>query len=341
VVTTTAGTAQTSYGYTSEYYGDYNQLLYLRARHYAPGMGRFLTRDTWGGDYNRPLSLNRWNYSSANPINYTDPSGKERCWVGEYNYSGRADFAEKYVDRTGLGYPIRDHLNTYTAAGIGVQCYGTDIPDPRRPWDYNYSGFGAAQITNKEASTPYGNPIYQLNWLGKIVYENGKPKVRDYGLRCYIFKGYDCVCENFENLPEGYQLEPVHDQSEKTWAVEYMRRRIKLVTDLCVNCTSTDKYIAAALAQNGPGFNLQNMMDLTRPGTRIRKDEPTLWGNLRVEGFVTVDWGKYFLQPGNADDTQFQLTLFDGVIRELQKRDWYISDVEFPIVDYLKSIGDN
>jgi RHS repeat-associated protein len=58
-----------------EYTGDYNELVYLRARMYAPGVGRFLTRDTWGGDYNRPLSLNRWKYVEGNPVNRTDPSG--------------------------------------------------------------------------------------------------------------------------------------------------------------------------------------------------------------------------------------------------------------------------
>ena len=35
-----------------------------------------MTRDTWQGDYNRPLSLNRWLYGYGNPIKYTDPSGK-------------------------------------------------------------------------------------------------------------------------------------------------------------------------------------------------------------------------------------------------------------------------
>ena len=42
---------------------------------YSPLTGRFLTRDSWQGDYNRPLSLNRWNYGLDNPSRYTDPSG--------------------------------------------------------------------------------------------------------------------------------------------------------------------------------------------------------------------------------------------------------------------------
>jgi hypothetical protein len=38
-------------------------------------MGRFLTKDTWDGNYISPLTLNRWNYTNSNPINWIDPSG--------------------------------------------------------------------------------------------------------------------------------------------------------------------------------------------------------------------------------------------------------------------------
>jgi len=56
-------------------------LIYLRARYYAPGDGRFISRDSWDGDYNRPLSLNRWNYVEGNPVNFVDPLGNKtlRC----------------------------------------------------------------------------------------------------------------------------------------------------------------------------------------------------------------------------------------------------------------------
>jgi RHS repeat-associated protein len=68
----------------SAYSGDYNELVYLRARFYAPGMGRFLTKDSWTGDYNRPMSFNRWMYVEGNPINLTDPSGRTPAENGNY-----------------------------------------------------------------------------------------------------------------------------------------------------------------------------------------------------------------------------------------------------------------
>ncbi len=69
-----AGSGATSYGFTNEWM-DATGLVYLRARYYAPWQGRFLSRDAWDGDYNQPLTLNKWLYVSANPINFTDPMG--------------------------------------------------------------------------------------------------------------------------------------------------------------------------------------------------------------------------------------------------------------------------
>jgi RHS repeat-associated protein len=68
------GDAVTSYGFTGEM-RDPSGLIFLRARYLNPSVGRFVTRDTWGGIYRDPLSLNRWMYSSGNPVTYVDPSG--------------------------------------------------------------------------------------------------------------------------------------------------------------------------------------------------------------------------------------------------------------------------
>ena len=54
--------------------------------------------------------------------------------------------------------------------------------------------------------------------------------------------------------PETGELEPMGDPYDPKWAVEYMRRRIQLVLEKCNNneCLPTDRYIAAALAQEAP-----------------------------------------------------------------------------------------
>lgn len=47
-------------------------LIYLRARHYDPALGRFLSED-------RVPSINRYPYAFSNPVNYTDPTGLWPC----------------------------------------------------------------------------------------------------------------------------------------------------------------------------------------------------------------------------------------------------------------------
>ena len=71
--------------------------------------------------------------------------------------------------------------------------------------------------------------------------ENGKPIIRGFGLCTgnYDFRPFD-----------------------EDWAAEYMKRRIQMVVDKCKDsfCKDRDKYIVAALAQNGPGFTVDNMV---------------------------------------------------------------------------------
>jgi hypothetical protein len=50
-------------------------LVNLRARIYDPSLGRFLSRDVWGGNNTQPMSYNDWLYGYANPIIWTDPTG--------------------------------------------------------------------------------------------------------------------------------------------------------------------------------------------------------------------------------------------------------------------------
>ncbi len=68
-------TRQTMYGFTGEPQDANTNLVYLRSRFYSADMGRFMSRDTWDGDANKPISFNRWAYVYANPINLLDPSG--------------------------------------------------------------------------------------------------------------------------------------------------------------------------------------------------------------------------------------------------------------------------
>ena len=71
-------------------------LIYMNARFYLPGVGRFASADTIVPDPANPQAYNRYSYVNNNPLGYSDPSGHvaeeaengsnycpiEECWAG-------------------------------------------------------------------------------------------------------------------------------------------------------------------------------------------------------------------------------------------------------------------
>jgi len=69
------GSTPNSYLYHSEQYDFDLHLYYQRARWYNPLSGRFLSRDTYAGEIDEPLTLHKYLYANADPVSHTDPSG--------------------------------------------------------------------------------------------------------------------------------------------------------------------------------------------------------------------------------------------------------------------------
>ena len=66
------------YRYCGEYYDKETEEVYLRARYYEPGVGRFITRDTYTGESDEPLSLHLYTYCANDGVNYVDCDGNAR-----------------------------------------------------------------------------------------------------------------------------------------------------------------------------------------------------------------------------------------------------------------------
>ena len=81
----------------------------MRSRFLSPETGRFLTKDTWQGDYNRPASLNKWNYVESNSVNYTDPSG----FIRQGPEAQRADNIRSRLNTMGIVI-VKDWGDIYT-----------------------------------------------------------------------------------------------------------------------------------------------------------------------------------------------------------------------------------
>ena len=95
----------TAFNYTGEM-TDGTGLVFLRARYYDPSSGRFINKDTWGGDYNNPITLAKWLYANGNPANYSDPTGfcsqplssTNLCWSTLLRIEGKYRFIDLETD---------------------------------------------------------------------------------------------------------------------------------------------------------------------------------------------------------------------------------------------------
>jgi RHS repeat-associated protein len=70
------GSSDNTFQFTGEQTDDETGLLYLRARYYDPGVGRFISKDPFSGLVEMPSSLNRYSYAQNNPVMLNDPTGK-------------------------------------------------------------------------------------------------------------------------------------------------------------------------------------------------------------------------------------------------------------------------
>ena len=76
-----------AFRYCGEYYDKETATVYLRARNYNPGTGRFISRDSYLGRRSDPLSLNLYTYCRNNPLRYIDPSGHDAVEAAAFKYN--------------------------------------------------------------------------------------------------------------------------------------------------------------------------------------------------------------------------------------------------------------
>ncbi len=72
-----SGTSSNPYRYRGQRLDADTAQYLLRARYYDPASGRFFARDPLDGQPEQPLSLHRYLYANADPVDYADPTGRD------------------------------------------------------------------------------------------------------------------------------------------------------------------------------------------------------------------------------------------------------------------------
>ncbi|MFH0971279.1 MAG: RHS repeat-associated core domain-containing protein, partial [Candidatus Micrarchaeota archaeon] len=95
-----------NYKYTGKELDTDTGLYYYGARYYEPEIGRFLQADAVWGNFEDPLSLNRYVYVKNNPLKYVDPDGR----APEDKQSNIDSLANAFMNEkqdSPLGYVLR------------------------------------------------------------------------------------------------------------------------------------------------------------------------------------------------------------------------------------------
>ena len=69
------GATPNNYLFTGEQFDNALGMTYLRNRYYDSSIGRFNQMDTWMGNNSDPVTLHKYLYANADPVNNIDPSG--------------------------------------------------------------------------------------------------------------------------------------------------------------------------------------------------------------------------------------------------------------------------
>jgi RHS repeat-associated protein len=121
-----AGEATTAWGFTGEWQDPNVGMIYLRARWYAPAVGRFTRQDPWRGSVQQPATGNPYAYGLNNPLTCTDPTG-EWCLGGFDVGPGAGCTPEEREKWARIWTNVIDDAETasYFVLGFGVEVLDT------------------------------------------------------------------------------------------------------------------------------------------------------------------------------------------------------------------------
>lgn len=164
-------------GFTGEL-RDSSGLIYLRARWYDPGTGRFMSRDPFRGSTGAPTSLNGFAYAAGRPTAFADPAGLDPSSTGSSDSASLisgADLGQLTAFLLDVGAFVG---SDYVRVQGGVRAFS--VFGARSSYTIDRYGNVYFQPLALSAGTPGANVAVMVGWLLQIT----KPSERD--LRSFL-----------------------------------------------------------------------------------------------------------------------------------------------------------
>ncbi|PPT09008.1 hypothetical protein CKA32_005878 [Geitlerinema sp. FC II] len=138
------GEVENDYLFAGEQFDGELEQYYLRQRFYDAGVGRFTRRDTYEGRIGEPVTLHKYLYGNANPVNFVDPSGLSALFAfSSTSLSISQQMGAILIATAGIGYSISQiRVGGYRPEPLGGFSEG---PQPSLP---NHTGGGREDLRN-------------------------------------------------------------------------------------------------------------------------------------------------------------------------------------------------
>ena len=298
------GNFTTDYGYADEQM-DSSGLVNLRARSYDPSTGRFISQDTWEGDVQNPISLNKWVYVNGNPINYTDPSGK--CLL-EFDAANPASMQN-------INNCIQSTTRTITAYLHGERRIGVLISDAIGLTDIIYNFHKTIDRQN-----------YNMNVLSNITCSTSNEKISA-ALDLAVFSLTTAFTIEAILSVGKLALTPTTTgvSSESVWSLKPLERGVKIENeigrspDLSQNFPVIDKWengtatSIKSIDLNAKSYQNINYLEskVTSYITKLSKWEGTEWAGMNIEQSKILSRELVLAIPPDA--TPAQLAALSGL----------------------------
>ena len=148
--------------YCGEYFDKETGRVYLRARYYQPTVSRFITRDTYTGEGDDPLSLHLYTYCENDGVNNEDPSGH---------------VVETIADIASIGYSTYEFVKDPSWGNAGYLAWDIGAAViPVAPGSYTVKGGKTVYnaVRNSKLSAKIGSTISKLKGKFGAVVTFGK-----------------------------------------------------------------------------------------------------------------------------------------------------------------------
>jgi RHS repeat-associated protein len=164
-------------------------LIYMNARFYVPGIGRFASADTLVPDPMNPQQFNRYSYVLNNPLRYSDPTGR-MC----YDHTAGPELLGTCINEDGSTYSLVPSI-----AALSSPCTNCSWSDQFGDMGRAYQVFmQLEQLLGRSVTTAEVLALvahHEFGWALRHNQEEYDTALEAMGRQFYNFCGADGICQ--------------------------------------------------------------------------------------------------------------------------------------------------